>query len=405
MAAEVEGIVNTQQLETADFNSQYEFVDGRIDQWYVDHNTPFTPLKIGVMGSGKFADQYVQGAIAVGHEIVFVVGPAIVDGKEPDAVRATAKNLGIPNFKFSSLTQPNAAENLSKFKPDIMIAAGLTATVPQGVAEIAPMDFWGWHPSRAKEDGYRGRSSTNWQRINELTDEKGNPAIGMCVYSLSRGDELIPKEFSVNNKPLPIGSIENDPNDTLDKGPILAEKLVTLPEDSTTVISAYNNVLMPEGVKYMLEITNKMAIAKDMGLIFRGEPQIDGDGNYQPPIEKKHVKIDLSKPAHNVKAIVDGGTFNPGAWIEDSEGNMITLYEGLVEEGESEPGLLVDIVEMDQNTGYILIGTGEGLIKVGVMRGGKMDGSKEVKEKPTPAYHFANEKGWEKNNTKFKPQI
>jgi hypothetical protein len=102
MAAEIEGTVNTQQLETADFNSQYEFVDGRIDQWDVDHNTPFTPLKIGVMGSGKFADQYVQGAIAAGHEIVFVVGPAIVDGKEPDAVRATAKNLGIPNFKFSS---------------------------------------------------------------------------------------------------------------------------------------------------------------------------------------------------------------------------------------------------------------------------------------------------------------
>lgn len=401
MAVEKEGIVSLQPVETPDFNSQYEFVDGRIDEWDVDPNTPFSPLKIGVMGSGKFADQYVQGALAAGHEIVFIVGPAIVEGKDPDAVRSTAIKLDIPNFKFSSLSQPNAAEDLKKYEPDIMIAAGLTATVPQDVAEIAPLDFWGWHPSRAKQDGYRGRSAPNWQRINELTDEYGNPAIGMCVYSLSRGEELIPNEFGKNNKPLPIGSKENDPNDTLDKGPILAEKLVTLPEDSTTVISAYNNVLMPEGVKYMLEITNKMAIAKDMGLIFRGEPQVDGEGNYQPPIEKKHVKIDVNKPAHTIKAMVDGATFNPGAWIEDQAGNMVTLYEGSVEAGVSQPGKLVKMVKMEEGKGHIIIGTGEDLLKAGVLRGGRMDGDKEIKGKPTPAFQFANDSGWQEGVTVF----
>ena len=402
MAAETEGIVSPQPVEIPDFNTQFEFVDGRIDEWDIDPSTPFSPLKIGVMGSGKFADRYVRGAIEAGHEIVFVVGPAIIEGKEPDAIRATAKEFGIPNFKFSSLTQPDAAKNLKDFEPDMLIAASLTATVPQEVAEIAPMDFWGWHPSRAKEDGYRGRSAPNWQRINELTDEKGNPAIGMCVYSLSRGDELIPSEYGVNKKPLPTGSLENDPNDTLDKGPILAEKLVTLPEDATTVISAFNNVLLPQGVEYMLEITNKMALAKDMGLIFRGQPQVDGEGNYQPPIEKKHVKIDLTKPAHSIKAMIDAGTFNPGAWVEDPEGNMVTLYEGSVEVGDSpEPGRLAKMVELEEGKGHIIIGTGKDLLKTNVLRSGRMEGLKEIKGKPTDAFQFANDSGWQEDVTVF----
>lgn len=402
MAAETEGIVSPQPVEIPDFNTQFEFVDGRIDEWDIDPSTPFSPLKIGVMGSGKFADRYVRGAIEAGHEIVFVVGPAIIEGKEPDAVRATAKEFGIPNFKFSSLTQPDAAKNLKDFEPDMLIAASLTATVPQEVAEIAPMDFWGWHPSRAKEDGYRGRSAPNWQRINELTDANGNPAIGMCVYSLSRGDELIPCEYGVNKKPLPMGSKEDDPNDTLDKGPILAEKLVTLPEDATTVISAFNNVLLPQGVEYMLEITNKLAIAKDMGLIFRGQPQVDGEGNYQPPIEKKHVKIDFTKPAHSIKAMIDAGTFNPGAWVEDQEGNMVTLYEGSVEVGDSpEPGRLVKIVELEEGKGHIIIGTGKDLLKTKVLRGGRMEGLKEIKGKPTDAFQFANDGGWKEDVTIF----
>lgn len=403
MAAELEGKASPHSIETPDVHTQFEFVDDRIDHWDIDPNTPFNPLKIGVMGSGKFADRYVRGAIEAGHEIVFVVGPAMVDGKEPDAVRATAKEFGIPNFKFSSLTQPDAAKNLKDFEPDILIAASLTATVPQDVAEIAPMDFWGWHPSRAKEDGYRGRSAPNWQRINELTDENGNPAIGMCVYSLSRGDELIPSEHGMNKKPLPTGSKENDPNDTLDKGPILAEKLVTLPEDATTVISAFNNVLFPQGVEYMLEITNKMAIAKDMGLIFRGQPQVDGEGNYQPPIEKKHVKIDLTKPAHSIKAMIDAGTFNPGAWVEDQEGNMVTLYEGRVESGDSpEPGKVTEIVELKEGKGHVVIGTGEGFISAGVLRDGRMVGTKEIKGKPTDAFQFANDKGWQQRITILK---
>jgi len=403
MAAETNSTVCPQSVESPEVNPQYEFVDGRIDEWDVDPNTPFSPLRIGVMGSGKFAEAYVRGAIEAGHEVVFIVGPAIVEGKDPDVIRSTAKELGVPNYKFSSLTNPDTVDGLRGQKPDIMIAASLTAIVPQEVTEIAPMDMWGWHPSRPKADGYRGRSAPNWQRLNELSDENGNPAIGMCVYSLSRGDEQIPSQQIIRTKPLPIGSLENDPNDIADKGPILAEKLVTLPEDATTVIAAFNKVLQPEGVKYMLEITNKMAIAKDMGLIFRGEPQTEGEGNYQPPIEKKHVKIDLTKPARSVKAIIDAATFNPGAWVEDPDGNMVTLYEAAVAEGISnEPGRLSGIVELDEGKGYILLETGEELIRTDVLRSGKMEGTKENKGKPTPAFQFAKNSGWKSGMTILK---
>lgn len=378
----------------------HEFVDARIDTFDIDPALPFTPLRIGVVGMGTFADNYVKGAIAAGHEVVCVVGPAKQKDKELDVVRATARENGIPDFMFSSLNNPDTVEQLRNLKPDIMIAASVTAIIPDEVTGIAEMGMWGWHPSRPLEDGYRGRSAINWQRINELTDENGAPAIGMCVYALGReGDQIPTDKASQKSKPLPIGSVENDPNDIADQGPILAEKLVTLPENATTANAAFSKILTPEGVKFMIEITNKMAQAKEMGLIFRGQPQVSGEGNYQPPIEKEHVKIDWQKPAHSIKAMIDAATFNPGAWTMDTSGNMVTLYDGSVVEGQSqEPGRIAGLVEMEEGKGYVLIETGEDHLRVGTMRSGIMEGSREIKGKPAPAHQFANDNGLKKGH-------
>lgn len=386
-------------LESTQEQPQYEYLECRIDQFDIDPTTPFTPLRIVVMGSGDFATDYVKSAIAEGHEIVGVVGPAKQKDKEFDVVRKTAKELGIADYMFSSLANPDTVKELREnLKPDLIIGASLTAIVPQEVTDVPELGMWGWHPSRPLEDGYRGRSAINWQIINEVTDEDGDPAVGMCIYGLGRdGTQIVPDQPLEKTKPLPIGSEENSPNDIADKGPILAEKLVKLPEGARTAAAAFPKVLAKEGVNYLLETTNKMAIAKDMGIIFRGQPQVAGEGNYQPPIEKKHVKIDLTKPAKTAKATIDGGSNNPGGWGYDKDGNMVSAYEASVVEADKphEPGSLVAIVELEEGKGYVLLGTGEHLLKVSTLRDGHMEGSKEIKGKLTPATQYAKEKGWE----------
>ena len=379
--------------------SSYQELECRIDQFDIDPNTPFTPLRIVVMGSGDFANDYVKGAIAAGHEVVTAIGPAKQKDKELDKVRQTAKDLNIPDYMFSSLSDPEMVRLLrEEVKPDLIIGASLTAIIPQEVTDIPELGMWGWHPSRPLEDGYRGRSAINWQIINEVTDEDGDPAIGMCIYGLGRDNtQIVPKPPLERTKSLPIGSEENSPNDIADKGPILAEKLVKLPEDARTAAAAFPKVLAKEGVNYLLEATNKMAIAKDMGIIFRGQPQVVGEGNYQPPIEKKHAKIDLTKPAKTVKATVDGSSNNPGSWGYDKDGNMVSVYEASIVETQEaqEPGNLVDIVELEEGKGYVLLGTGEHLLRANTLRDGHMEGSKEIKGKLTPAHQYAREKGWE----------
>ena len=379
--------------------SSYQELECRIDQFDIDPTTPFTPLRIVVMGSGDFANDYVKGAIAAGHEIVGVVGPAKQKDKELDVVRKSAKEAGIPDYMFSSLANPNTVKDIKEnLKPDLIIGASLTAPIPQEITDIPPMWMWGWHPSRPIEDGFRGKSAPNWQIINELTDDDGEPAVGMCVYGLGRDEtQIVPDTPIVSTKPLPIGSEVDSPNDTMDKGPILAEKLVKLPEGARTATTAFSKVLKDEGVSYLLETTNKMAIARDMGIIFRGQPQIVGEGNYQPPIEKKHVKIDLTKAAKTAKATIDGGSNNPGGWGYDKDGNMVSVYEASVVETDNshEPGELVDMIELDEGKGYILLGTGEGLLRANTLRDGRMEGTKEIKGKLTPATQYAKEKGWE----------
>lgn len=367
-------------------HNQFEYLDYRIDKFDINPNTPFHPLNIVIIGKGPLAEGYLKSVKDAGHNIVSVFGPAKQESdKDFDMVRKTAKEIGIPDHMFSKLNDEKVVEELKNSKPDLIIGASLTAMLPDKIAELALLGAYGWHPSPLPE--YRGASAVAWQILNEEEE------FGMSLNAFGRDDEMIISDKPLTRqKPLPIGTVENDKSDCLDKGPLLAIKMVPRKDTFRTTSASFPNILFPAGIEFLVETTNKMAIAKDMGLIFRGEPQIDGAGSYQKPIEKKHVQIDWSKSAKSINAIIEAGSFNPGSWTLDENGNMVTLYDSSAIEGESsQPGKLVDIVELEEGKGHILIETGEGLIQASTLRGGKMDGNREIKGKPTPAPQFAKD--------------
>lgn len=372
-----------QPLESSQQPS-YEYLDYGIDQFDIDPNTPFRPLNIVITGKGQLADGYLKAVTEAGHNVIYVFGPAKQENdKDFDMVRKTAKEMGVPDYMFSKLTDEKVFEELKDAQPDLIIGVSLTATLPDEVAELALLGAYGWHPSLLPE--HRGATAVAWQILNE--EEK----FGMSINAFGRDDEMIvPDQPVIREKPLPIGSIENDEKDTLDKGPILSRSTVARNHEYPTTSATFSNVLFPAGIEFLVEVTNKMAIAKDMGLIFRGEPQIDGTGSYQPVMEKvAHAKVDPNEPAHRGKAIIDAASNNPGAWMYDENGRMITVYGASVVEGElQEPGTLSQIVELEEGKGHVLIGTGKNFLAITTLRTGEMVEGKEKKGKLTAAPQF-----------------
>ncbi|MDO8269224.1 MAG: formyltransferase family protein [Candidatus Levybacteria bacterium] len=374
-----------QPLESSQQQPSYEYLDYRIDEFDVDPNTQFQPLNIVVVGKGQLAEGYLKAVTEAGHNVISVFGPAKQENdKDFDMVRKTAKEMGVPDYMFSKLTDEKVVEELKNAKPDLIIGASLTAILPDEVAELALLGAYGWHPSLLPE--YRGATAVAWQILNEEEE------FGMSLNAFGRDDESkVPNQPVKRNKPLPIGSVENDEKDTLDKGPILARRVVPRNHEYPTTSATFPNVLFPAGIEFLVEVTNKMAIAKDMGLIFRGEPQIDGTGSYQPIMEKvAHAKVDPIEPAHRGKAIIDAASNNPGAWLYDENGKMISLYGASVVEGDPQkPGMLSQIVELEEGKGYLLIGTGQDLLAITTLRTGEIIEGKEKKGKLTSAPQFA----------------
>ncbi len=360
-------------------NSSFEYIDSRADLTVqIDSKSTIPSLNVVLMGKGPFANDALKGLLDAGHNVVSVFGPATLDGKDPDAVRKTADDNKIANHKFSSLKEYKTVENLQSLKPDLIIGANLTAFIEDHIANIATLGMFGFHPSSLPE--FRGSSAIPWQIID------GKDEIGMTCYVIGRDEQL---ELTANQpeRKLPKGSRVNDTKDISDKGPILAQTVVKLSEGERTSSTAYSKKISKLGVAFVVDTTNRLAVAFGEGKIVRGQKQIKGEGSYQPPLLKEHVRINWSNGATEIDALIRGSQFNPGAWTQykDAKKN-ITLYEPIVYEG---PTITGGKIENITNEEVRISALGGGILGIKSMRSGEMiTAAQEVKGTAMNAAEF-----------------
>lgn len=382
-------------------STTYEYIDGRIDQWDVEPNLPFTPLKIALFGKGPMADQLLEVLhnLESGHQVVAVIGPAKKKGdKDFDTVRLRAKSLGIPDYKFESMEDPGFRRTLDDLDADVFIGASLTAYMPQELTEMPPLGAWGLHPSRLladeEQDGdHRGGDAIQWQIYN------GEEEIGLSIHAYGRESDLIPPEQPyMRKKSLPLGSKIDDPNDNADKGPILAQSAIAR-DNVRTTSEVFPNKVVPEAVKLYTDTLYKMAVAKEQGLVFRGQPQIEGSGSYQPKMEVKDVKIDWEGPGQLQVNKIEAGSFGLPAWGEDTNGDRVGMFDPEFIESQTEtPGRLNQLIELEDGVSYSLFEMKDGLLKIGRLRKFLKDGSRG---NITQSSAFAQQEGWEAGKTQL----
>lgn len=378
---------------------EYERVDERIDLWDIEPGLPFTPLRVAIFGKGPFANQLLEAVHnpETGHQVVAVIGPAKKPkDKDFDPVRLKAKSLGIPDYKFESMEDPNFKEVLEKHGADVFIGASLTAFMPQELAEMPELGAWGLHPSRLladeKQDGdHRGGDAIQWQIYN------GEEEIGLSIHAYGKEEDLIvPEQPYMRKKPLPLGSKLDDPNDNADKGPILAQSSVARGDVRTTT-EVFPNKVVPAAVKLYTEVLYRMAVAKDRGLIFSGQPQIKGSGSYQPKMSVNDVRIDVSGNGQQQVNKIEAGSFGLPAWVEDANGDRIGMFDGIADPGHSEtPGRFSGLTEMEEGKSYALLEVGDGVLKVGRFRKYPKDGPRgDILQ----ASQFTQQENWEAGTT------
>ena len=378
---------------TPELAPSYQYFDSRIDTAFdIQPGEVIPPLRIAIMGSDNFGIETIKQLREQGHEIVAIYGPPKLKGDTNfDKIRNYADEEGIKQGNIRDLRKEDGYVDFrDNVKPDLIIGANNTEIVDPRVCEVAELGAYGWHPSDLTTSHYRGSAAIQWQILNGVEN------IGMSMHAYGREDDLLePDESHQDTSPLPKGSKIDPDKDKADWGPVLAMKLVPR-GDARSTSRFYQEKLMAEGPKFIVENVNKIAVAKAKGEIYRGQKQVRGAGSYQPPIDKDDVAINWSDTATEIEDMVNAGEFGLGAYTLLENGKPVSLFGARAMEGTAtQPAR---IKELDDTSA--IIETGKGLLLVNSMRGGEIVREENArgetivtwnKEKSKPLTEFADE--------------
>jgi methionyl-tRNA formyltransferase len=277
-------------------------------------------MRIIVVGQGPFGEKVLQGLFQMGENVVGVFCPP---DKRGEAMRELAGKEGIPLSRPIQIKDPQAYDEYVKLRPDLVLLAYVTATIPERWLHVPSLGAICYHPSLLPR--HRGASAINWAII------QGETRTGLTIFWVEKG---------------------------IDEGPILLQKEVAIgPED--TAGSLYFNTLFPLGVG---------AMAEAVELIRRGKapriPQIESEATYEPLCDDRFVSVDFEKSIKDIYNLIRGCDPQPGAYTT-LKGKKVRLYDAKM-----------DLLTADRPSGEIIsidergiqIAVKGGLIRIGKLR-------------------------------------
>ncbi|XP_053697817.1 cytosolic 10-formyltetrahydrofolate dehydrogenase [Sabethes cyaneus] len=244
-------------------------------------------LKIAVIGQSNFAAEVLE-VLLEHHHIVVGVFTIADKGSREDILATTARQYGIPVFKFSAWRRkgvpiPEVLEKYKSLGATLNVLPFCSQFIPMEVIDGATFGSICYHPSILPR--HRGASAISWTLI------EGDRTAGFSVFWADDG---------------------------LDTGPILLQRQCPV-EGDDTLDSLYKRFLYPEGVTAMAEAVDMIANGTAPKI-----PQTEIGASYDPALfREENQYIYLNQSAEKIFNFIRGLDSVHGALalIEEEDGS------------------------------------------------------------------------------------
>ncbi|MFT5112217.1 MAG: methionyl-tRNA formyltransferase [Parasphingorhabdus sp.] len=260
-------------------------------------------MKLIVHGQQAYGKAVLQTILEKGiDEIVAVYCAPDQEGRPMDPIKELALEKGLPVHQPSTYKDPAVWELMTSHEADLCVMAYVLLFVPEEALNIPRLGSIQYHPSLLPM--HKGPSSINWPII------AGSKKAGLSIFW---------------------------PDNGLDTGPILLQKIVDIEPDDT-LGSVYFNKLFPLGVEAMIEAIDlvRYGVAPKLH-------QEKGAGTYEGWCKKAQAKVDWSKPVDEVYNLIRGTNPQPGAWTTLAGAEVKLFDSQKVDDVVGEPGQVTSL--------------------------------------------------------------
>ena len=222
---------------------------------------PQPPLRILFAGTPDFAVPPLQASIAGGFEPVAVLTqPDRPAGRgrrlQASPVKRAALEAGIEVFQPATLRDEESRQQISQWRPDLMIVVAYGLMLPADILEIPRHGCWNIHASLLP----RWRGAAPIQRAIEAGDEQS----GVCIMQMDEG---------------------------LDTGPVMHSLAVPIGAEETG--GSLHDRLADAGAVALMHCVRELA----SGQAPEARPQAKEGACYARKLEKSEARLDWNQPA------------------------------------------------------------------------------------------------------------
>lgn len=255
-------------------------------------------MRLVFMGTPDFSVPILQALVAAGHDIAAVyTQPPRPAGRgkadRPGAVHQAALALGLPVRHPVSLKTPEAQADFAALGAEAAVVVAYGLLLPPAVLQAPRLGCLNIHASLLPR--WRGAAPIH-RAIME-----GDRETGICIMQMEEG---------------------------LDTGPVLLREAIPIgPEDTTQDL---HDRLSQMGARLIVDALSRLPN-------LRPEPQPAQGVTYARKIDKAEARIDWTRPAAQVDALIRGLSPFPGAWTEVA-GERVKLLRSRLAPGHGAPG-------------------------------------------------------------------
>ncbi len=272
-------------------------------------------MKIVFMGTPAFSVSALDALVEAGHDIcaVYTQPPRPAGrGKKlrASAVHARADVLGLEVRHPVSLKDPLVQSEFAALEADVAVVVAYGLLLPQAVLDAPARGCLNIHASLLPR--WRGAAPIHRAIM------AGDAETGVCIMQMEAG---------------------------LDTGPVLTRRRVTIERTETT--GSLHDRLAALGAAQIVET---LAALDDL----TPEPQPEDGVTYAAKIDKAEAKVDWSKPAVEVDALIRGLSPFPGAWTRVN-GERVKLLGSYVVDEEGLHGAVLGGFRIACGTGAVQV--------------------------------------------------
>ena len=277
-------------------------------------------MRVIFAGTPDFAIPALEKLIESRHDVVAVMTqPDRPRGRgrkvSPSPVKEKALEHDIPVLQPEKLKKPPFADELEKYKPDVMVVAAYGKILPPEILELPKYGCINIHASLLPQ--YRGAAPVQHAIINCET------RTGVTIMKM---------------------------DETMDTGDILMYEVVPILEDDDAL--SVTNMLSVVGAELLLKA---LARIEETGEV-RGETQDHEKATFAPRISREDCRLDWSRTFEQVLCKIRGLSPKPGAFsmlgkkpikILKAEPFFATrkIHNLLLEKEEFSPGEIIKVVK------------------------------------------------------------